>query len=75
MSPGSVTTDRNDKPSEYAASGLEHFWRVEFGGEKVIVFRYRKEPTSRTYALVGSETDVLIVTEPLDLTLDLGELG
>jgi Uma2 family endonuclease len=74
MSPGSVTTDRNDKPSEYAASGIEHFWRVEFSDEKVVVFRYRLEPTSRTYVLTGSETDVLIVTEPLDLKLDLDEL-
>jgi Uma2 family endonuclease len=29
MSPDSVTTDQIDKPAEYAAFGILHFWRVE----------------------------------------------
>src|ERR1035441_5713946 len=28
MSPGSVTTDQTDKPAEYAAAGIRHYWRV-----------------------------------------------
>jgi hypothetical protein len=27
--PDSVTTDQTDKPAEYAAAGIRHFWRVE----------------------------------------------
>jgi Putative restriction endonuclease len=29
MSPGSVTTDQTDKPAEYAAAGIRHYWRLE----------------------------------------------
>ncbi len=29
MSPGSVTTDQTDKPAEYAAARIPHYWRVE----------------------------------------------
>jgi uncharacterized membrane protein len=74
MSPGSVATDRNDKPSEYAAAGIEHFWRVEFTEQKFVVFRYRLDSSSRTYVLTGSDTDLLAVVEPLDIKLDLEEL-
>jgi Uma2 family endonuclease len=44
MSPGSVTTDQHDKPAEYAAAGITHFWREEHGGtgrQTLTVFRYR----------------------------------
>jgi len=30
MSPGSITTDRKDKPAEYAEARIPHFWRIEF---------------------------------------------
>ena len=29
MSPRSITADQMDKPAEYAASGIEHYWRVQ----------------------------------------------
>jgi Uma2 family endonuclease len=29
MSPGSVTTDQTDKPAEYAAARILHYWRLE----------------------------------------------
>lgn len=33
MSPGSMTTDRNTKPAEYAQSGIPYFWRIERGAD------------------------------------------
>jgi len=75
MSPGSVTADRIDKPGEYAAAGIAHFWRVEFDDERTLtVFRYRLDPTTRTYASAGISTDKLVVSDPLPVSVDLSEL-
>jgi Uma2 family endonuclease len=77
MSPGSVTTDQNDKPAEYAAAGIEHFWRIEDINEKartLKIFRYQLDRTTHTYALAGLDTDTLTVTDPFHLTIKLADL-
>jgi Uma2 family endonuclease len=74
MSPGSVTTDRSDKPSEYAAAGIQHFWRVEHDDQTINVFRYQLDPMTRTYALVGLDKGKLSVEDPIVLELDLESL-
>ncbi len=58
MSPGSVTADQADKPAEYAAAGIEHFWRVERPSDgELTVFRYR-----------------LTVCDPFPISVDLADL-
>src|SRR5262249_26475992 len=78
MSPGSTTADQKDKPAEYAAAGIAHYWRVE-GGEtdahKLTVFRYRLDPTTGSYASAGADTGTLVVSDPIDLTVGLAELA
>lgn len=74
MSPGSVTTDQIDKPGEYAASGIRHFWRIEHDERRVSVFRYELDPMTRTYALVGLDKDKLSIKDPVVLELDLDAL-
>jgi len=76
MSPGSVTADQTDKPAEYAASRIPHYWRVEHGpAEKILsVFRYRLDPTTGTYASAGVHTGNMAVTEPVSITIDLTAL-
>lgn len=74
MSEGSVTTDQIDEPGEYAASGIRHFWRVESDGQEINVFRYQLDPTTRIYGLAGVDKGKLVVTDPVDLTLDLEAL-
>lgn len=75
MSPGSVTADQADKPAEYAAAGIEHFWRVERPADgELIVFRYRLDPTTRNYASAGISTDKLTVTDPFLVSVDLAGL-
>lgn len=75
MSPGSVTADQTDKPAEYAAAGIEHYWRVEQRDEDdLVVFRYRLDPTTRVYASAGISTDKLTVTDPFAVSVDLAEL-
>ncbi|MBC6448426.1 Uma2 family endonuclease [Actinokineospora sp. HBU206404] len=77
MSPGSITTDQTDKPAEYAASEIPYFWRIEsaeMDEKKLTVFRYRLDPTTRTYAVAGVDTGTLLVTDPFDLSVDLADL-
>ncbi|HYS38016.1 MAG TPA: Uma2 family endonuclease [Pseudonocardiaceae bacterium] len=77
MSPGSVTADQIDKPAEYAAAGIEHFWRVENMDNAELgltVFRYRRDPTTRIYVSAGIDTGTMTVTDPVKLTVVLADL-
>ena len=73
MSPGSVTADRIDKPGEYAAGGIGHFWRVENTDdpEKLRLFRYVLDPAAGTYAPAAVHDRAFIVTDPFPVTIDL----
>jgi Uma2 family endonuclease len=76
MSPGSVTTDQTDKPAEYAAAGIRHYWRVEHDPlENILsVFCYRLDPTTATYASAGVHSGKMTVTDPISVTIDLAAL-
>jgi Uma2 family endonuclease len=76
MSPGSVTTDQTDKPAEYAAARIPHYWRVEHnpadGG--LSLYSYRLDPTTGTYASAGIHTGTLAIAEPVAITIALDTL-
>jgi Uma2 family endonuclease len=76
MSPGSVNTDRTDKPAEYATAGINHFWRLEFDDSerKLTVFRYRLDPMTRTYVPAGVATGKMVISDPFEVSVDLDEL-
>lgn len=76
MSPGSVTTDQVDKPAEYAAAGIRHFWRIEQDADtgELTIFRYRLSQGQRTYASPEVSAGVLSVAEPLGISIDLADL-
>jgi Uma2 family endonuclease len=76
MSPGSVTTDQTDKPAEYAAARIPHYWRVELDPAESIlsVFCYRLDPTTGAYTSAGVHTGKMTVTEPISVTIDLAAL-
>jgi Uma2 family endonuclease len=76
MSPGSVTTDQTDKPAEYAAARIAHYWRVEHDpAEKALsIFRYRLDPTTGAYASAGVHTGTMTVTDPVAVAIDLSSL-
>jgi Uma2 family endonuclease len=76
MSPGSVTTDQTDKPAEYAAARIAHYWRVEQDpAEKALfVFCYRLDPTTGAYASAGVHTGTMTVADPVAATIDLSSL-
>ncbi|MEV6829800.1 Uma2 family endonuclease [Amycolatopsis sp. NPDC051102] len=73
MSPGSVTADRIDKPGEYAAGGIQHFWRVENTDdpEKVRLFCYQLDPTTGTYAPAAVHDGPFAVTDPFAVNIDM----
>jgi Uma2 family endonuclease len=76
MSPGSVTTDQTDKPAEYAAARIPHYWRVEQepAEDTLSVFCYRLDPTTGAYASAGVHTGKMTVTDPVAVTIDLATL-
>jgi Uma2 family endonuclease len=76
MSPGSVTTDQTDKPAEYAAAGITHYWRVEHDPTESIlsVFCYRLDPTTGTYASAGVHSGKMTVIDPVSVAIDLTAL-
>ncbi|KAA2258877.1 Uma2 family endonuclease [Solihabitans fulvus] len=77
MSPGSVTADQTDKPAEYAAVGIGHFWRIENsddGDRRLTVFRYRLDPTTGSYASAGVNVAEMTVSDPFDLAVVFADL-
>jgi Uma2 family endonuclease len=76
MSPGSITTDQTDKPAEYAAAGIPHYWRLELDPARstLSVFCYRLDPTTGAYASAGVHAGKLTVTDPIAITIDLTTL-
>ncbi len=75
MSPGSTTADQIDKPGEYAAAGIAHFWRIEQSDDDgLVLFRYRLDPTTHGYASAGISTDKLTVNDPFPISIDLTDL-
>lgn len=77
MSPGSVTTGQTDKPAEYAAAGIRHYWRIEHDPAQstLSVFCYRLDPTTAAYASAGVHTGRKDDRHrPVSITIDLTTL-
>ncbi|HXP18382.1 MAG TPA: Uma2 family endonuclease [Streptosporangiaceae bacterium] len=76
MSPGSVTTDQTDKPAEYAAAGIMHYWRLEHDASEsfLSVFCYRLDPTTGAYSSAGVHSGKMTVTDPVSVDIDLTTL-
>lgn len=78
MSRGSITADQKDKPAEYAAAGIPHFWRVESDEadpSALTVFRYRLDPTTGNYASAGVSSGELEISDPFKISADLRGLA
>ena len=70
MSPSSISRDRLIKPAQYAAAGIQHFWRLE-PVDRVLV-TYALE--GQTYRETGRFTDEVVIDEPVRLRFRLGQL-
>jgi Uma2 family endonuclease len=62
VSPNTQARDRLHKPAEYAAAGIEHYWRVEIAPE-MVVHTYRLGETGR-YLQTGIFNDDDTIAAP-----------
>jgi Uma2 family endonuclease len=74
VSPDSEVRDRERKPQLYAAAGIPHFWRVENTGGRPTVYVYELDPATKAYSLTGIYHDLLKLTVPFDIDIDLTEI-
>ncbi|SFB84373.1 Endonuclease, Uma2 family (restriction endonuclease fold) [Streptomyces aidingensis] len=75
VSPESRDRDRETKPLKYARAGVEHFWRVEEGGDGFpAVYVYELDPATRCYAGAGVHHARLKLAVPFPVDIDLTSL-
>ena len=70
VSAGTKRRDRLEKPVEYAAAGIPHFWRIE--QDPIHVFAYALGKSG--YELVADATDELVLTEPFEIRLPIRDI-
>jgi Uma2 family endonuclease len=70
VAPGTRKRDRLEKPAEYAAAGIPHYWRVE--QDPLHVFAY--DLVDGRYELVADATDELVLTAPFDIKLPIADI-
>lgn len=69
-SPGSTRMDRVLKPAEYAAAGIEHFWRLELSGPVLVTHVL----AGHVYREAARFEDEVVVDEPVPLRCPLRDL-
>jgi len=70
VSPGTKKRDRLEKPAEYAAAGIPHYWRVEQG--PLHVFAYAL--VDGAYQLVADSETELVLTAPFEIKLPIRDI-
>lgn len=71
MSPSSLTEDRLVKPAQYAAAGIQHYWRLQCEDAPEFVTH---ELDGLVYREVGRFTDEVVVERPVALQFRLDDL-
>jgi Uma2 family endonuclease len=75
VSPDSAERDRHRKPELYAKAGIKHFWRLEeTEGVGPVLYVFELEPVSKTYAVTGIHRDLVRLTVPYEIEIDLTEI-
>jgi Uma2 family endonuclease len=74
MSQNSISTDRLDKPAEYASAQIPHFWRLELEGDELIAFTYTCDPATKTYGEPDVHKLTLKTARPFPIEIDLASL-
>jgi Uma2 family endonuclease len=70
VSPGTRKRDRLEKPAEYAAAGIPHYWRVEQG--PLHVFAY--DLVDEHYELVADSAEELVLSAPFEIKLPIRDI-
>ena len=70
VSPGTKRRDRMEKPAEYAAVGIPHYWRVEQGPLHV----YAYDLVGAEYQLVADSDTELVLSAPFEIKLPIRDI-
>ncbi|MBU2662982.1 Uma2 family endonuclease [Actinoplanes bogorensis] len=70
VSPGTRKRDRLEKPAEYAAAGIRHYWRVEQNPLHV----YAYDLVDGRYELVADSAEQLVLSAPFPLELPIRDI-
>ncbi|MDS0140624.1 Uma2 family endonuclease [Amycolatopsis sp. CM201R] len=72
----SATADHVTKPSEFAAAGIKHYWRVEHthDSRRRAVRHAFTATVDTTYTVVGIDDHVLVTDKPFALSIELDSL-
>jgi Uma2 family endonuclease len=71
VSKGTRRRDRIQKPAEYAAAGIRHYWRIE--QHPVHVFAYELGADG-SYRLVADSAEELVLEKPFEIRLPISEI-
>jgi putative restriction endonuclease len=74
VSPGSIAADRAIKPQLYSAAGIEHYLRIELSSPSPSSVAYRLQRGHYVQVASSRPGQVLGLTEPFPVDLDLAEL-
>ena len=70
VSPGTRKRDRLEKPAEYAAARIPHYWRVE--QDPLHIFAY--DLVDDRYQLVAESTEELVLEKPFPIRLPIADI-
>jgi Uma2 family endonuclease len=70
VSPGTKRRDRLEKPAEYAAAGIPHFWRIE--QDPVRVHAY--DLVDGRYELAADSDTELVLSAPFEIRLPIRDI-
>jgi Uma2 family endonuclease len=70
VSPGTRRRDRFEKPADYAAAGIPHFWRIE--QDPVHVYAY--DLVDGIYVKAADSDTELVLAEPFEIRLPIGDI-
>ena len=70
VSPGTKKRDRLEKPAEYAAAGIPHYWRVEQGPLRI----YAYDLVNGKYELAADSETELVLSAPFEIKLPIRDI-
>jgi Uma2 family endonuclease len=71
VSPSTRKRDRLEKPADYAAAGIPHFWRIE--QDPLHIFAY--DLVGGSYELVADSAQELVLNEPFEIRLPIRDIA
>ena len=70
VSPSTRKRDRLEKPADYAAAGIPHFWRIE--QDPLHIFAY--DLVGSQYRLVADSETELVLSKPFEIKLPIRDI-